>query len=155
MLKLYAMRQRNQEQRPTFTPVQSLTMSTPRTIFCRKVAARPAEEVRSLLADACREGREVIATPIPKPASGAPFSFHLITRPPLPKTLPPRPVEELPAALAAERVAAAATRAAAVEEAAIAKIEPIVNVAAVSAAPKGEDPYDLRRWRRWSRGWDA
>ena len=132
---------------------------TPRTVFCGAVAVRPADETRAELECACRRDRRIIATPIPEPASGAPFRFKLVTRPTLQNAPTPRHVriDVYPAASTAEREAAAASRAAAVKVASEAAIAPLLRVAAVSAAPRAdvEDPYDLRRWRRWNAVWDA
>ena len=138
-----------------------MSTPTPRVVLYETVTARPADEVRADLERACRQDREILATPIPKPASGAPFSFYIVWGPPLPSAPPQRRarVDEGPAASTAERKAAAASRAAAVGRATEAAL---LRVAATSAAPRStapkeeaEDHYDLRRWRRWSVEWDA
>ena len=131
-----------------------MSTPTPRVVFSGTVAARPADEVRADLERACRRDREILATPIPKPASGAPFSFNIVRGPLLPSAPPPRRarVDEGPTASTAERKAAAASRAAAVSRATEAVLAPLLRVAATSAAPmstapkeEAEDHYDLRR----------
>ena len=144
-------------------PTLAMSTPTPRRIICGAVAVRPAEETRAELERACLQDREVLATPIPQPASGAPFKFFVVRRPPLPAPPPLHPrADEGPAASTAERNAAAAGIAAAVGEETEATIRPLLRIAATatsatprSAAPEEtDDPYNLRRWRRWSVRWD-
>ena len=136
-----------------------MSTPTPRVTVCGTVAARPADEVRAELERACRQDRKVIGTPIPKPASGAPFGFRIVTRPPLPSAPPPRDARDDvgPKASSAQREAATASRAAAVQVASEVAIAPLLRVAAMSAEPNAdiEDHYNLRWWRRWSPEWDA
>ena len=140
-----------------------LAMSMPRRVVCGAVAARPADEVHAEMADACRQGRAVVAACIPKPITGAPSSCRLERRPPQPASPPAYPAQagDDQAIKADERRAAAARRVVADEEearAAVARFRPFVRVAAVSATTPnsdGEDPYSLEPHRRWSRGWNV
>ena len=138
----------------------TLAMSTtPKVIVCSSVAARPAAETHAILQEACRRDRATIATPIPKPASGAPVKFTVTRGPPLRNAPPPRhasPIEE-PATTAAQWRRSAAERAAAVEKDSAAAIEPLRRIAGASAvkvpARRGavaeeEDYYDLKRGAR-------
>ena len=139
-----------------------MSTPTPRVVLCGAIAVRPADEVRAELERACRRDRKTIATPIPKPATGAPLSFRIVQGPPLPSAPPPRhaQVDQFPAASTAKREAAAADMTAAIKRASEAAIAPLLRIATVSAAPRSaapketEDHYDLRRWRRWSARWD-
>ena len=124
-------------------PTLAMSTPTPRKVVCGAVAVRPAEETRAELERACRQDREVLATPIPPQGR--------------------RSSDEGPAALTAERRAAIAGIAAAIGEETEATIAPLLRIAATatsaalrSAAPEeAEDHYDLRRWRRWSIKWDG
>ena len=127
--------------------------------MCGAVAVRPADETYALLTEACRQGRAVIAAPIPAPISGSPTSFRIVQRPPQPPSTPPVRAGNNPARKADERRATAERRAVVEEEevrSSLARFQPFVGVAAVSTTkPENEDPFQLRRLRRWSPWWDA
>ena len=156
---------------PKFVLVQQSTLAmstkTPRTVTCGTVAVRLASETRAEFEEACRRDRATIATPIPKPATGTPFTFTLTQRPPLQNAPPPRHarLDEVPATTTAQWRKAAAKRAAAVEKDSAAVIAPLMRVAGASAAPaqarhsveakeKEVDHYNLKRWARWRVRWD-
>ena len=128
-------------------------MSKPRQVVCGAVVARPADQLHAEMAEACRQGRGVIAARIPKPFSGEPTSCRLERRPPQPASPPayPAQAEDTYAMKADERRAAAARRAIADEEearTAVARFRPFICVAAVSATtPKSSspDPYGLEQ----------
>ena len=140
-----------------------MSKPTPKKVFCGAVAIRPADKTRAELERACRQDREVLATPIPQPASGAPFKFFIVRRPPLPAPPPSHQQADVgPAASTAERRRTVAGIAAAVDKETEATIQPLLRIAATaasttlrSAAPEeAEDHYDLRRWRRRLAKWD-
>ena len=138
-----------------------MSTPTPRKVVLGSVAVRPADEVRADLERACRRDRQTLATPIPPPASGTPFTFSIVRRPPLPAPPPCRTADVGPAASAAERREMAAGMAATIREDTEAAIQPLRRDATATsptsrpAAPDDpEDPYNLRRWRRWSVWWD-
>ena len=122
-----------------------------------KAAAVPSGSVVHvrLLEDACRQGRAAVATRIPEPVRGAPFSYSVVRRPPRPASSPINPVQagESLNNIAEERRAAAARRAVADEEetrAVIARFRPFLRVAAVRATtPRSNspDPFNLGRRR--------
>ena len=146
---------------PPCPPIAPTNAVMPKKFICGSVAARPADEAHAELAEACRQGRAVVAAPIPAPVSGSPTSFRLVQRPPQPPSTPTLPLEagDDPAKKADERRAAAGRRAIAEENdqrGAAERFGPFLTVAAKSATTprEGEDPFDIRRWRRWSPEWD-
>ena len=130
-----------------------------RRVLLGSVTRRPAEETRAELDRACRHDRQVIATPIPRPPSGAPGRFWIAQRPPLPP--PPRHTADVgPDIPDAERRVRAAAISARAREATEEYLRPLLEEAAsASAAPKRgspprevDDHYDLAKWgRRYSR----
>ena len=129
-------------------------------VLLGSVTRRPAEETRAELERACRHDRQVIATPIPRPPSGAPARFWVAQRPPLP-TPPPRHTADVgPDIPDSERRVRAAAISARAREATEEYLRPLLEEAAsASAAPKRgspprevDDHYDLAKWgRRYSR----
>ena len=119
------------------------------------VTVRPASDREEEFRRACRRDRLVLASPIPRPASGSPARFWVTQRPPLPAP-PPRHMADVgPAPSDAEgriRAAAISARVRAQTEEVIKPLRRIAEAAAQpasqSATPEStaEDPYDLARW---------
>ena len=144
------------------TPRKVEKATTPRKVESGKrkvvlgtVAVRPADKVYEELRRACRHDRQLLSTPIPRPASGSPASFFVTQGPPLPAPPPSRKADVGPAPLVAERKANIASVKARVQRETEEVIRPLRRIAeeaapsaSWSAAPErtAQDPYDLRRW---------
>ena len=124
------------------------------------VAVCPAKDTEEVLERACRRDRQIVSTPIPRPASGSPHRFWIYQGPPLPAPPPRHTTYVDPAASDAERKVRAAAIAACVRTETEEFIRPLKDLAAsASTAPKpsspprrDDDPYDLAKWgRRYSR----
>ena len=124
----------------------------------RGSTVRPASDREEELAEACRNDRRRISTPIPRPTSGTPHHFWVSHGPKLPSP-PAHRMPINPVAPDAERVvrAAAVSARARVENEEF--LRPLLEEAALAAnAPirkspprAADDYYDLARWsrRRW------